>query len=114
MGLRPDHPNPAYGIHRLSVRGAAAAYFLRVVPAHGGPQRQRSRRLAILRALDRDARAPAASGIGPFVSALPHGRAHVRARGRLVVRVIGYLALVQTLVAVALAPGLTGFIRWLK
>src|SRR5450759_2435322 len=118
----------------------SSAKICRTVPTDRRPQHRCSSRIQVLRSVNhvhersrslvregllrsrdprharaRHTRAAAASRVGARVLALHHRCALRRARRGMVVRMSRYVALVlQTLVAVALAPALTGFIRWLK
>src|SRR5207249_8915318 len=140
LGMRAHRADAAHGVHRLGVRRAAAPRLRRTVPPDAGPHRERTSRLAALRAVDhlheRSAslvrggalradrscrpadrrRSPAAADrFGASLPRIRRCRVDGGARVRLVVAMIEAIAvLAQTLAFVALAPALAGFIRWMK
>jgi formate hydrogenlyase subunit 4 len=129
-----------WGCGRIRLRRAVAADLRRALPAVTGSERQRPSRLALRRPVDhlhlhgralggdrplrsahprhapgRDAGAAAAGRIDSSVSSVCRRRADARAAGGVVGAMTAYLViLAQTLLAVALAPIVTGGIRWLK
>src|SRR5690349_20462810 len=141
MGLRASGSNTPDGVHVDRVRRAPPPRVRRALPAHRGPLRRATPGIPVLRPLDRvperdravvralPVRAAGGSGpsvghegprapvgIGPRLSHLPRDRAPGTADPSPgAARMIGYvLEAGQAVLALALAPGLVGLIRWMK
>src|SRR4029453_14790267 len=142
VGLRARGPDAADGVHVDGVRRAAAPHLRRVLPADRRREHRLPSGLTLLRALhlvslgdpavvrtlslrarDRThaalvgARARPAVGLGARLSRLPGSRARappgLAGRDGAVMRP-WLLGSVQAVVALVLAPGLAGALRWMK